>query len=224
MSINLQVSRFEEWNCKVPASEYPVTKLGLLLSCPSAWDTHINTSATARGSNSESSYNTCMGLFESLFCTTLEGPCQSRPGDFCANGRPASACDLEIILQGTSTGSHKWIQHAIGTVSSLSQVYRHCQGGYWRASKRWCKQLPLDAVSKALIRFANNEAGLCPACVYGGPAGAIEQLKCLERWFLVLSSFTDSWPKNVSKDCPDSKNCSGKRKTEDPPNWRVLQR
>jgi len=67
------------------------------------------------------------------------------------------------------------------------QVYRHCQGGYWRASKRWCKQLPLDAVSKALIRFANNEAGLCPACVYGGPTGAIEQLKCLERWFLVSS-------------------------------------
>ncbi len=67
----------------------------------------------------------------------------------------------------------------------MVQVYRHCQGGYWRASKRWCKQLPLDAVSKALIRFANNEAGLCPAHVYGGPTGAIEQLKCLERWFAV---------------------------------------
>lgn len=65
------------------------------------------------------------------------------------------------------------------------QVYRHCQAGYWRASKRWCKKLPQDAVSKALIRFASNEAGLGPACVYGGPDGAIEQLKRLERWFQV---------------------------------------
>lgn len=67
------------------------------------------------------------------------------------------------------------------------QVYRHCQGGYWRASKRWCKKLPQDAVSKALIRFASNEAGLCPACVYGGPDGAIEQLKRLEKWFQVYT-------------------------------------
>ena len=65
-------------------------------------------------------------------------------------------------------------------------MYRHCQRGYWRASKRWCKQLPQDAVSKALIRFANNEAGLSPAAVYGGPNGAIAQLKCLESWFQVL--------------------------------------
>ena len=65
------------------------------------------------------------------------------------------------------------------------QVYRHCQAGYWRASKRWCKKLPQDAVSKALIRFASNEAGLGPACVYGGPQGAIEQLKRLEKWFQV---------------------------------------
>ena len=64
-------------------------------------------------------------------------------------------------------------------------MYRHCQRGYWRASKRWCKQLPQDAVSKALIRFANNEAGLSPAAVYGGPNGAIAQLKCLESWFQV---------------------------------------
>jgi len=80
-------------------------------------------------------------------------------------------------------------QAALGYKICGMQVYRHCQGGYWRASKRWCKQLPLDAVSKALIRFANNEAGLCPACVYGGPTGAIEQLKCLERWFLEQRDF-----------------------------------
>lgn len=67
------------------------------------------------------------------------------------------------------------------------QVYRHCQDGYWRASKRWCKKLSQDAVSKALVRFASNEAGLGPAFVYGGPEGAIEQLKRLEKWFQVHS-------------------------------------
>lgn len=71
-------------------------------------------------------------------------------------------------------------------LSAHVQVYRHCQGGYWKASKRWCKKLPQDAVNKALIRFASNEAGLCPACVYGGPDGAIEQLKRLEKWFQVI--------------------------------------
>ena len=65
------------------------------------------------------------------------------------------------------------------------QVYRHYQNGYWRASKRWCKQLPQDAVSKALVRFADNEAGLCPAAIYGGSRGAIAQLKRLEEWFQV---------------------------------------
>ena len=62
-------------------------------------------------------------------------------------------------------------------------VYRHCQRGYWRASKRWCKQLPLDSVNKALLRFANNDSGLLPSDVYGGPCGAIAQLQRLESWF-----------------------------------------
>ena len=70
-------------------------------------------------------------------------------------------------------------------VCCCAQVYRHCQRGYWRASKRWCKQLPQDTVNKALLRFANNEAGLLPADVYGGAAGAIPQLKQLEAWFQV---------------------------------------
>ena len=57
--------------------------------------------------------------------------------------------------------------------------------GYWRASKRWCKQLPSEAVSKALAMFANNEAGLQPSDVYGGPAGALTQLQQLAAWFQV---------------------------------------
>ena len=36
------------------------------------------------------------------------------------------------------------------------QVYRHAAGGYWRASKRWCKTLPVELVDKALLSFAHN--------------------------------------------------------------------
>eukprot|EP00891_Asterochloris_glomerata_P004565 jgi/Astpho2/4565/Aster-00147 len=74
-------------------------------------------------------------------------------------------------------------QAALGFKICGMQVYRACQRGYWRASKRWCKQLPQDAVDKALCRFANNESGLCPQDVYGGKGGAIAQLCQLEKWF-----------------------------------------
>ena len=36
------------------------------------------------------------------------------------------------------------------------QVFRHGAGGYWRASKRWCKTLPVELVDKALMSFAHN--------------------------------------------------------------------
>ena len=65
------------------------------------------------------------------------------------------------------------------------QVYRACQMGYWRASKRWCKQLPSETVNRALAVFANNEAGLRPSDVYAGPSGAIAQLQQLAAWFQV---------------------------------------
>ena len=67
------------------------------------------------------------------------------------------------------------------------QVYRQCQRGYWRASKRWCKALPPEGVNKALLRFANNEAGLRPVDIYGGARGAIAQLHELEAWFQARS-------------------------------------
>eukprot|EP00887_Chlorella_sp_A99_P006763 scaffold3.g6763.t1 len=63
------------------------------------------------------------------------------------------------------------------------QVYRHTHGGYWRASKRWCKTLPEALVDKALLSFAHNERGLRPRDVYGGPRGAAAQLQGLEAWF-----------------------------------------
>ena len=68
-----------------------------------------------------------------------------------------------------------------------AQVYRQCQRGYWRASKRWCKALPPEGVNKALLRFANNEAGLRPVDIYGGARGAIAQLRELEAWFQARS-------------------------------------
>ena len=59
--------------------------------------------------------------------------------------------------------------------------------GYWRASKRWCKQLPSETVNKALAIFANNEAGLRPSDIYAGPSGALAQLQQLAAWFQVGS-------------------------------------
>lgn len=44
--------------------------------------------------------------------------------------------------------------------------------------------MPLEEVSRALIRFANNDI-LLPIDVYGGDNGAIAQLKRLEAWFQV---------------------------------------
>mmetsp|Transcript_14695 Transcript_14695/g.44358 ORF Transcript_14695/g.44358 Transcript_14695/m.44358 type:complete len:789 (+) Transcript_14695:333-2699(+) len=69
------------------------------------------------------------------------------------------------------------------------QVFRHLQRGFWRASKRWCKGMSEDAVTKALLRFANNEAGLTPKDIYGGPQGAIAQLAGLTAWFAQQTEF-----------------------------------
>ena len=41
------------------------------------------------------------------------------------------------------------------------QVFRHGAGGYWRASKRWCKTLPVELVDKALLSFAHNGERSC---------------------------------------------------------------
>jgi hypothetical protein len=70
------------------------------------------------------------------------------------------------------------------------QVYRHGQGGYWRASKRWCKTLPETLVDKALLSFAHNEHGLKAADVYAAPGGAVEQLRALEAWFEMQQEFS----------------------------------
>lgn len=48
------------------------------------------------------------------------------------------------------------------------QVWRSCQGGYWRASKRWCKTLPEALVDKALMSFTNNGEELGSGTVANG--------------------------------------------------------
>lgn len=80
-------------------------------------------------------------------------------------------------------------QAALGFKICGMQVFRHGAGGYWRASKRWCKTLPVELVDKALLSFAHNDHGLRPADVYGGAAGAIAQLEALEAWFSVQQDF-----------------------------------
>ncbi|KAL4431979.1 hypothetical protein ABPG77_000246 [Micractinium sp. CCAP 211/92] len=80
-------------------------------------------------------------------------------------------------------------QAALGFKICGMQVFRHGAGGYWRASKRWCKTLPAELVDKALHSFAHNDHGLRPSDVYGGPGGAIAQLEALESWFAVQRDF-----------------------------------
>lgn len=93
--------------------------------------------------------------------------------------------------QACSQAHSPWHESCISSalVCLCLQVYRACQRGYWRASKRWCKQLPQDAVNKALIRFANNEAGLRPIDIFGGRTGSIAQLQQLEQWFQTQREF-----------------------------------
>lgn len=80
-------------------------------------------------------------------------------------------------------------QASLGFKICGMQVYRHARGGYWRASKRWCKTLPEALVDKALASFANNEHGIRPADVYGGDQGVVAQLRALESWFQVQKEF-----------------------------------
>jgi 1D-myo-inositol-tetrakisphosphate 5-kinase/inositol-polyphosphate multikinase len=80
-------------------------------------------------------------------------------------------------------------QAALGFKICGMQVYRHGQGGYWRASKRWCKTLPEVLVDKALLSFVHNEHGLKPSDVYGGAGGAVAQLEDLAAWFRLQREF-----------------------------------
>lgn len=103
----------------------------------------------------------------------------------------SNSCPLKDWRSFGSSIQRKPLQgtNALQVALPVSQVYRACQMGYWRASKRWCKQLPSETVNKALAVFANNQAGLRPSDVYGGPSGAIAQLQQLAAWFQVRGDF-----------------------------------
>lgn len=47
-------------------------------------------------------------------------------------------------------------QSSLGFKICGMQVYRHSRGGYWRASKRWCKKLPEPLIDNALLSFVHN--------------------------------------------------------------------
>ena len=188
-------------------------------------------------------------------CSFMRLPGHSRDGRIMVEKPLRDGTDLRRTIESV------WKQS-----STVRTGGRHLQRGYWRASKRWCKQMSEDAVQKALVRFANNgapalaalpfpqqcaewrsrprhgptalqsaralwkmvrgapkcplrdidlrsrfrrghstilgvcrmlersvrlstEAGLRPADIYGGPNGALAQLKRLEAWFAAQRDF-----------------------------------
>eukprot|EP00803_Ostreobium_quekettii_P007438 evm.model.scf_2245.3 EVM.evm.TU.scf_2245.3 scf_2245:14533-15775(+) len=80
-------------------------------------------------------------------------------------------------------------QSTIGFKICGWRVYKHGDAQFYRASKTWCKTMPLSQVSDALLCFADNEAGLDASNVFGGPFGAIAQLRELEAWFVHQREF-----------------------------------
>jgi len=69
------------------------------------------------------------------------------------------------------------------------QVFRHRIGGYWRASKKWCKTITEETIDCALESFVHNQNGLTPYDVFGGAQGVIHQLSLLEDWFSLQTEF-----------------------------------
>lgn len=80
-------------------------------------------------------------------------------------------------------------QGSLGFKICGMQVYRHGKGGYWRASKRWCKTLPPPRVGQVLASFTHNENGIRAVDIYGGKSGVLYQLSMLEEWFRVQTEF-----------------------------------
>lgn len=69
------------------------------------------------------------------------------------------------------------------------QVYRQCQGGYWRCSKRWCKKMPEGAVDKALWTFAHNGM-LRRACCGAVWCGVCGQVLDVVMWWVSVFVLT----------------------------------
>lgn len=80
-------------------------------------------------------------------------------------------------------------QGSLGFKICGMQVFRHRIGGYWRASKTWCKTITEDTIDCALESFVHNQNGLTPMDVFGGAEGVIHQLSLLEDWFSLQTEF-----------------------------------
>ena len=82
-------------------------------------------------------------------------------------------CLHDDCLTGCREKDGSTTQAALGFKICGMQVFRHGAGGYWRASKRWCKTLPVGLVDKALVSFAHNgELGWHWGKLVGVAAGA----------------------------------------------------
>lgn len=70
----------------------------------------------------------------------------------CDPAAAVAACGCLVL----PTGRAAFLSQLSFCHPARPQVFRHGAGGYWRASKRWCKTLPAELVDKALHSFAHN--------------------------------------------------------------------
>ena len=79
---------------------------------------------------------------------------------------------------------------ALGFKICGMQVFEGACDCYYKASKNWCKSnVTLPVVAGLLGRFPQNGTGLYAVNVYGGPRGALAQLRELEEWFESQTEF-----------------------------------
>jgi hypothetical protein len=95
----------------------------------------------------------------------------------------------EAYIQRCKVKDSATTQGRLGFKICGMQVFRHKIGGYWRASKKWCKTITENTIDRALESFVHNQNGLTPIDIFGGPEGVIHQLSLLEDWFSFQTEF-----------------------------------
>eukprot|EP01026_Neomeris_dumetosa_P083656 TRINITY_DN97429_c0_g1_i3.p1 TRINITY_DN97429_c0_g1~~TRINITY_DN97429_c0_g1_i3.p1 ORF type:complete len:334 (+),score=31.30 TRINITY_DN97429_c0_g1_i3:61-1002(+) len=115
--------------------------------------------------------------------------------DLCSGYLHPSVIDIKIGFRTWySMADERYIERARAkdqatTQSELGfkicglQIYNCLEKNYHREAKDRCKTMPVDTVKRTLAKFANNNAGLRPQDIYGGPQGVVSQLRELQRWF-----------------------------------------
>lgn len=81
------------------------------------------------------------------------------------------------------------VKDAATTTSELGfkicgmQTYNAESGGYWRATKEWCKELNVSSVKSCLGQFFSHpSASLNAKSICSGPAGLLRRVEDLEKW------------------------------------------